>query len=50
MLEQLFQTLQSFFDIPSLDNFFSGLKGGNIDFIGGFLSMLTGLLGGNSAN
>ncbi|MBQ6020442.1 MAG: hypothetical protein IJL26_09730 [Clostridia bacterium] len=46
MLEQLYQTISSFLlDLPSIGNLFAGVKDGNVDILGGFLSMLGGLFG-----
>ena len=47
MIQALFQTISNFFvDLPSINELFDNIFSGEIDFLGGFVSMLTGLFGG----
>ncbi len=47
MIQALFQTISNFFvDLPSINELFDNIFSGEIDFLGGFVSMLKGLFGG----
>lgn len=46
MIQALFQTIANFFvDLPSIGDLFSGIRTGETDIFGGFISMLKGLFG-----
>ncbi len=46
MIQALFQTISNFFvDLPSIKDLFGNIFSGEIDFLGGFVSMIQGLFG-----
>lgn len=46
MLQALFQTIQSFFiDLPSIGELINNVRSGDVDLLGGFVSMVSGIFG-----